>query len=474
MKKYLSVFAAFTASQLCIAQQSPYTPVDDPLAPITSGQYNFSGPGETFSPFYYDHITFTQTSETNMTAKDRVHLQPGFHAGDYTGNGYFHAFIANPDFNVVFITPDEHLPQVGQFEKLEIGMQLPASVDQQVNDFLADPNTGLNPFDPDKISVEATFTNGLNSYTVYGFYYDEFTRDVNAMAPRAPANWIAQPTLYHWRIRFAPPFTGSWYCTIGIRVNDEANPSYLVNGIYFTCVPSSNQGWLKKGNDNWHLAYSGSDASFFALGQNIAWTDPIKPDYHTSFNGGNNPDVPNYPLYDAGYLDILNWIADLSQSGGNMVRMSAVPWNYDVEFEHLNNYKDRMNRAWELDRVFDQCEQENMKISMEFEFIGKDDANGNPYFLWSNNPYHTELSGVTDKAHFFSDPDARVALKKKLRYFLSRWGYSTCLGIFALTGEINGGFGSIDDYENSPSLQVSQTEWEEDLFQYSKALMNYR
>jgi hypothetical protein len=464
MKRFF-FFAALLFASAASAQQMPYFPIDN-YAP-TSGAHTVSAPFGMVTPTnILTPVNISQTAQIDFIAGTRLHLNNGFSAGSFSGNGYFHGQIGTAsDFEVVFMTPNQNTPIVGQFEKLEIGMNLPSAVEQQVNDFLANSTGGLNPFDPDQISVEALFTNGIESYTVYGFYYDEFIRDPNAMAPFVPANWIPQPTDYHWRIRFAPPRLGNWFCSISIRLLNATTFSYAVNNLFFQCVPSGNKGWLKKGNDNWHLEYSRSGDSFFALGQNIGYNDTV------IFNGGYQYTQTNYPISKSGYLDVLNWVANLADNGGNMVRFSNLPASFELEKDHLNNYSDRLNRAWELDKMFELCEQKGMKIS--FSFQDKKFQGGNdPDFNWANNPYHTQLPNVSYPDDFFTDPDAKKIFKKKMRYFFSRWGYSTSLGIFALMSEIN--LNKEEYRDNGADMNTEHYSWQLDMITYAKSLTNFR
>jgi hypothetical protein len=476
MKKFFSCLLLLIFLPLLLtAQQIPYIPIDNfnPQGGYQVISYPFGITAPT-SPSVPDDVN--GSNQVTFTAGQRVQLHDGFHAGGFTSGGYFHAQIGTaPDFDVAFMQPNQNTPSVGQFEKLEIGITLPATLEQQVNDFLANGTGGLNPFDPEQISVEANFTNGSQSYTVYGFYYDEFIRDQNAMTSFAPANWISQQTNYHWRIRFAPPYQGPWYCSISIRVNNASNYSYAVNGLYFSCYGSGNPGFLTKagqGGNKWYLMYSGSQSSFFGIGQNIGWNDQV------IFNGGvqYTPDT-HYPLYQSGYLDILNWITDLSDYGGNMVRVSNFPTSFELELTHLNNYSDRLNYAWELDRLIELCEQKDMKISMgmmDKRFKEFDPVNGDPndLLLWNNNPYHTQLQsqGVNDPIDFFTNTEAKRIFKNRIRYFMSRWGYSTSLGILDLIGEIDQGRGSssLSDYA------TAELNWHSEMLLYAGSLVSYR
>ncbi len=448
---------------MSFAQQMPYSTVDN-YAP-TSGAYTFSAPYGMVAPTNTaTPVTISQTAQINFVAGTRLALHPGFSAGSFTGNGYFHGQIGvASDFDVVFIEPNQNTPYVGQFEKLEIGLNLPSSINQLVSDFIANGTGGINPFDPEEISVEAVFTNGINQYTVYGFYFEDFIRDPNAMTPFSPAVWIRQPTGYNWRIRFAPPKTGNWNCAVSIRLNNASTFSYAVNNLFFECLPSSNQGWLKKGNDNWHLKYSGSNNSFFALGQNITHTDG------SYFRGG-------YPLnfnrlYSGGFLDVIDWIGELGDAGGNMVRIGNSPVSWEIEYEHINNYSGRLPNAWELDQIFEMCEQNGMQISYDIHFFGTStDANAPAYFRWDDNPYHTQLTSINTPDDFLTETEAKKVYKKKIRYILSRWGYSTSLGILFVSGEID----TWEFVNDDATVDYEFKLWFSEMILYSKSLMSYR
>src|ERR1044071_1287759 len=285
MKKHILFFIGALPVVALNAQSTPLYPLEN--LNINSGTLNITAPYDLSSPYQgLGPVMIYNTAQVDFVAGRRIELRPGFQTNGMQGNGYFQAQIGTaPDFDVVFIEPNEQYPQVGQFEKLELGLQLPAALEQQVNSFVQTGN-GINPFDPDQISVEAHFIKSNLDYTVYGFYFQDYMRDANAFEPYLPgpaghhewehaqtiANWLETPTPYHWRIRLAPPFIGQWKCRMEIRMGNSPTVSYTVDNVFFNCITSSNQGWLTKGNDDWHLAYSGTQNSFFALGQNIAFT----------------------------------------------------------------------------------------------------------------------------------------------------------------------------------------------------------
>lgn len=369
----------------------------------------------------------------------------------------------SPDgIEVKFPGPGNSLHEVGRFEKAELELHLPAGLENEISNFV-NGMEGINPFDPGQISVEALFTCGAQKYLVYGYYFEDYTRDSSSMKSFTPARWLHAGTYFHWRVRFAPADTGNWSCTIGIRVNNEKEYACTAPALFFKCIPSANQGWLMKGNDKWHLACSGSGKSFFALGENIAWTNG------TYFRGGA-PLAGFDRLYEGGFLDVMDWVTDLAESGGNMVRIATVPWSWDFEYEHLNNYSDRLDRAWELDKLVGLCEQKHMKISLDLQFFATSVSDTTSVFSWAKNPYHAQIKGVNEPDGFLTNVTAQKIFKNKLRYFLSRWGYSTSLGILTLTGEL-------DSWEKKQASEIAdekQKSWYAIMVPFVRDLIAYR
>jgi hypothetical protein len=362
-------------------------------------------------------------------------------------------------------------PDYRQFEKIEMGVNLPANLQAQVNEFIdSDYKAGLNPFNPDDISVEADFSNGGKHYLVYGFYFEDFERDPQSVGPRnasvdpPAANWIQKPTEYPFRIRFAPPQTGKWECIVSIRVKG-AKTEFVWPPIILDVEKSGNKGWLEVGNDRWHLRYSGTKESFFALAQNIAWND------NSVFRGAYKPPF----FHPGGFLDIQNYVQDLAENNGNLVRIVVTPWSFEFELEHLNNYYDRLENAWEFDQLVQQCEKNNMKLFVCLEY-GK--YHTSPNEGWTVNPYHREIPGIKTVDDFLTDSTAIAIYKKKLRYFLARWGYSTSLGVTELASEFDGWSYAASEgdaqFRKNEAAQKKQVYWHNQIFSYIKSTVAYR
>ena len=121
--------------------------------------------------------------------------------------GYSELRIEPSAINAAWFYPESTVGTVGKYDKLEIGLDLPATIDSQITEFLADIDEGLNPFDPDDINLEATFSKvggGPPDVVRYGFFYEQWERNEGANV------YDSDVTNFDWRIRFAPWFTGEW------------------------------------------------------------------------------------------------------------------------------------------------------------------------------------------------------------------------------------------------------------------------
>jgi hypothetical protein len=367
----------------------------------------------------------------------------------------------------VCLSHEGKAPRVKQFEMLEIGFELPPQLEALTDD----PRHGINPFDPADIDVVAVFTNGTRSDTVYGFYYREFVRDpstVKEVYENCPeAKWLEEFTAYKWRVRFATGETGSWNVSVKVHVKKNKPVTYVIDPFAFEVISSQHSGFLAVGKDKRHFTESRTNQSFFPLGQDIAWPDG------TRFKGAQHPDKPY--VTSGGYIDIQQWAANLAWNGGNTIRIVNVPWSYEFEWDTVGVYN--MARAWELDSLFASCESNEIKIMFCME-------HGTytlyPWYeehlTWSKHPYNRFIPGVEHPEDFLTDSAARMMYKRKLRYFFSRWGYSSSLGIFQILSEMdNWTFGKpATQLEDSKELQQINLAWHNEMLAFAKRQVAYR
>ena len=463
------------------AQTTPSIVVEN-ISP-SSGNYNYCSYGCIISPFNPSQtVSITNTAKVVYRAGSCIQLLPGFSvsalAPSGSGGGSFNTQLAPPDFPVAVITPTTSpTTQVGLFEKLEYGLDLPSDIDNLVTAYFtnnSDP-TAVNPFNPEDITIDAYFVSpsGTKNRKIYGFYYEAFDYDGGQ-----PQLWVDQPTPYNFRVRFAPTELGQWGCYIEVSSPSGKFPSYSANCIQFESVPSTNKGYLEVGLHKRQLKFSGTGESFFAIGQNINWI-------HNPYWGTNKFDANSFNEY-------YNQVQNLADNDGNFVRMIMAPWSHGIEFEKLGNYgktdqnthplahspnENRQHNAFELDKIFDLCEQRDVYMMLDLEMQSNYDAIGDgsiaPTYLWGNFCYNTPL-GLGSPLDALTDLDAKKYFKRRLRYMIARWGYSTSLGVIELLSEQEGW----DDYCNrastdDPCTPLSTTmaasaDWNDEMSKYIK------
>lgn len=363
------------------------------------------------------------------------------HPGEYIS-------IDEKQLDVVWFYPNATPGIVGQFEKLELGVNFPQDISNEIQNFV-DESSGnqLNPFNPEHINLYAEFWYLIDGHgwvgpiKSNGFYYKEFIRNTN--------DWTEEATDYHFRIRHAPRFTGTWRCKVSADV--EGYGILTTNNFTFDCVHSESKDFMRVGDNKRYFRLG--DEPFFPVGHNLSW--PRFSDYSDWVM-----------LYDIVppklYREYHQLLDTLKMNGANYFRFINAPWTTEIEFEKLGNYYDRMTHAWEMDKILEHADlldlkmHYNMQIHHAFEnptiYAKKWDwpINTDPYadpscMAPNDNGYcyRSEL-GITDPIDFFTNPEAIKHYKNRLRYMIARWGYSNEIAVMELMSEINNAGSTIE------------------------------
>jgi hypothetical protein len=416
--------------------QVPFPDVNINGQTFTSGVHFFSGATGIVSPSDGSNVQVSQTANVTYHAGQSIKLMPGFSASGFVSHGDFEAIIRK-DVDLVIMEPTTTPGTVGKYEKFEIGVKTTDAIKTQINNFLSG-STGINPYDPNQIEVYTVIQSPSGSFsTVNGFYFEDYAQDLSSN------DWTLVSTEYPWRIRIAPNELGTWKGTVFVN----AGGSTYINYFQFSCVASSNPGYLTKGFYQQMLRFSGSSQPFFAIGQNIAW--PI------GIPAGERAKPTDYNLQ-RGYM------SDLHNKGGNYFRLIMAPWNNLIEFEELGNYKSRQRDMWELDKIIDLAHTDNLYTILSMEtFTHLQDSN--PYGApnWSQNPYNS-IAGVNVPVDFFSNADAKAMYKRKLRYITARWGYSTNIAALEFFNEVD----NIQGYSGSSVIRDATVQWHDEMIDY--------
>lgn len=297
------------------------------------------------------------------------------------------------------------LPQgpIAQFDRLELTLDLAATYD--------------NPFDPDQIDVEAVFRcpDGRRM-RVPGFFYvphDRLEKSGQEHLRRA-----GDPI---WKVRFTPPLLGRYQCLVSAT---DRTGTVRTKPSHFEVEPSDGRGYVRRsGQSPYYLRFDSGDP-YFAVGENVCWAQ------------------------DAQTLAYDQWFSALGAHGGNYARIWLVRWNMALEWTEddprargtyygLGRYS--LDNAWRLDHVMDVAAEDGIYVMLCLGYHGElMDREG--YFgeqCWDQNPYNAANGGPCESPdQFWTDPQARELYKRRLRYYVARWGYSTNVLSFEFWNEV--------------------------------------
>jgi type IX secretion system substrate protein len=385
--------------------------------------------------------------------------------------------------------------EVGKYEKLELKLLIDPTFDSiqsridefvsaRIGDLDATVNM-LNPFMEWDIDAQAIFIHDVTGKIkkVDGFYNNEYTRkpvtDYN-MSERTIDDTNGEPVgilgdswesvdvnntgYFHFRI--ALDLIENWDCYVRIVVSEEFVYEIPVPKIHV--VESTNKGFMKVGKTN--RFFTIGDETFNPIGQNLVYPGSATVNdklFMALFPDEEPPVDPIYAPTQESYAsslcyDFWDVILDrYAENGGNYYRILLSPQEFDIEFELLGNYYNRLHYAQEIDNTVEHAEENDLKIHFCMEahfpfeylspYMAKDwsydriisayDSDeqlglGSPvYYDWAS--IAPSLDPYPNNRNFLQDESAIKYWKQRLRYIISRWGYSTAIGAFQLFSEIN-------------------------------------
>lgn len=388
-----------------------------------------------------------------------------------------------------------------QFEKVEIGVQVPPSIQREINLFLSkntsDSSRGINPFLEWEIRVYATFEHEdktLEKIEIDGFYTKDFASYMLNPLPR-PKNgndytdeeysraggYIELANKFSFRIRFAPPVSGSWSYQVHVELLTKTFHSDKVS---FQVLENKEKGFLNVHEKGRFLSFN--DKPFIPSGENAPWPesyvafDPEFYKYHTFNINGVNYYKPEYYrkgfVLPRAYKTYRRVLGNLAQSGTNYVRTIMAPISTEIEWEELGNYHKRLHMAQEMDSILYLAENKGFFLhwNMNIHYTFKDGVYGISLWDWKDNDgtpsfaYKKEL-GLNEPIDFFTNEKAKMYYKQRIRYILARWGYSSSIGMFELFSEISNI--GLDQHDGSAYYKkhVKELEaWQQEMAAYIK------
>lgn len=270
-----------------------------------------------------------------------------------------------------------------------------------------------NPFDPDVIRLDATFTlPSGKTMTVPAFWYQGYQRRLaGGYEDLTP---VGSP---QWRLRFTPPETGGYTVSLVIQTNDQPYGSPVVTN--FTVPPavlSADAGYVQVATNKEYFQTSVGQP-LRLIGMNVGWPGS------------------------RGTYDYDNWFPAMQAAGMNFGRILITPWSFGLETDSnsLDHY--RLDHAWQLDYVFQQAQQHDIRLVlclvMHLMLQPVPDIWGADNY-WQSNPYNTANGGpCINQDAFFTNTVARTLFEKRLRYLIARYGYSPSLMSWEFFSEVD-------------------------------------
>jgi hypothetical protein len=297
----------------------------------------------------------------------------------------------------------------------------------------------VNPFDPDVIDVWGNFTRPDGTLVrVPAFFFQDFARRVVNGRERLEPNGSPE-----WRVRFTPTRPGRWQWFWSARTPAgvlRSEPEAFV----VTDRPAAGEtglsaaGFVRRSERDLRYLVHDDGTPYFAIGENVAW-----------YGDGRT-------------LDYDRWFARLAEQSANFARLWMPYWAFALEAPAtpLGDYTSRLDRAWQLDHVFDLAQSSGLMLMLCLQ-------NHGPFSLafnseWAQNPYNAANGGpLTQPREFFTDPTALALFRRRLRYCVARWGYAPQLLAWELWNEVD----LTDGYD-----QNVVAAWHRDMATYLRSL----
>ena len=294
-----------------------------------------------------------------------------------------------------------------------------------------------NPFEPDHVKIDATFLDPANkAITIPAFYHQDYVRrvvnDREHLTPVGPGMW---------KVRFAPMAAGThrYYLTVTYTPNHggKREPEQLITGKRrFECVPSDSPGFIRVSKkDPMYFEFDNGDW-FYPIGHNVHSPSDDTP-RAVAMQKRIGADIqPDHGTFT--YDRLFKTMAD---SGENLAEVWLCSWwlglEWIGEWKHYDGLTSfNMQNAWKLDYTVDLATRLGLRIHLVFDNHGKASTWCDPE--WEDNPYNKMNGGFLDSPEeFFRNPIAKEIYKKKLRYIIARWGYSTHIAGLELWSEID-------------------------------------
>lgn len=325
-------------------------------------------------------------------------------------NAYFVGYVGNlllaASLLTSWVLSAQPTPQIIQLNSAQLWQRLEFS--------LTNIPAASNPFDPDIIRLDATFTAPSGkTMRIPAFWYQNYSRtqsgDYEQLTPIGSAEW---------RLRFVPVESGNYSMSLVMYTNDHIfnAPATTNFSVAAGAVPSGS-GYVSVAPGHQYFE-TGAARALRLIGENVDWMTTGLETYQ----------------YDT-------WFAHMAAAGENYARLMMTPWSFGMETatNTLTDYP--LAPAWQLDYVEQLAEQQGLYfllcLNIHLMLQPVPDYWGNDNY-WQSNPYNAANGGpCVNQDAYFTNTTARADFQKTLRYAIARYGYSPRLVAWQLWSEVD-------------------------------------
>ena len=281
-----------------------------------------------------------------------------------------------------------------------------------------------NPYDPESIAVDVTFTAPSGeAVTVPAFWFQDYTRELLAPEQPDPGNERRRqseklcPTgKPGWRVRFTPLEPGRH--RYRVVVTEEGTRTETAEGSFAVePKPEDAHGFVRvEPQDKRHFMLD-DGSPLPLLGECACW------------HGRR------------GTFDYDDWYGAFAKVGMNYSRLWMWPQAFGIEVLGDERLNYNQERAWRLDYVLELAARKGIYIMLCLDYHGifqvePDYWGGNNW--WPQHPYNTSQGGpCRAQNEFFTNKAAKKLYRKRLRYLIGRYAAQPSLMSWEFFNEID-------------------------------------
>lgn len=315
------------------------------------------------------------------------------------------------------------------------------------------PVTFQNPFDPEIVKIEGVFKSPSGKViNIPGFIYHDYIRYLDKDGEN-----LYPYGSHEWKIRFTPQEEGEYTYSVVIEWEGK---TYKFDCGKFRVLKGKKKGfvrWDKK--DKNYLSFSNGEF-FYPIGHTLRSPDDVRKPYPYEFTPPQNEGTFGYDRY----------FKKMAENGENYTRIWMAAWwvgiewnsSYAPHYKGLGRYS--LLNSWRLDYLVDIAEKYGIYIDLTL--INHGQFSIRPDAEWWDNPYNVVNGGFLNSPdEFFVNEKAINYFKKRLRYIVGRWGYSTNIVFWELWNEID-----LTGYYNTRKV----ISWHKKIYPYLKSIDPYK